>query len=109
MQRFAANICRLWEREPEFRRLYAAPPVLCLPHSRLLGAAAADNLPKKLQAEFTKQTAVLAQQYLTVLQEDVSHFCRMFDYRNSGSDADWGNSRDAGERAIWFLTAETVE
>lgn len=109
MQRFAANICRLWERESDFRRLYAAQPVLCLPHSRLLSEAAEENLPKKRQADFQKQTAALAQQYLTTLREDVSHFCRMFDYRNSGADADWGNSKDAVERAVWFLTGETVD
>lgn len=109
MERFAANICRLWERESDFRRLYAEQPVLCLPHCRLLTEAADANLPKKLQAEFEKQTAALAQQYLTTLQEDVSHFCKMFDYRNSGADADWGNSKDSVERAIWFLTAQAVE
>ena len=28
-----------------------------------------------------------------------------FDYRNNGEDADWGNSRDSIERAVWFLTS----
>ena len=28
----------------------------------------------------------------------------MFDYRNNGAEADWGNAKDSIERAIWFLT-----
>ena len=38
----------------------------------------------------------------TTVEADVTHFCRMFDYRNK--DGDWGNSRDAIERAIAYLT-----
>ena len=33
----------------------------------------------------------------------MTHFCRMFDYRSAGGD--WGNSRDAIERAMAWLTA----
>ncbi|MDE6745025.1 MAG: hypothetical protein K2J72_00150, partial [Oscillospiraceae bacterium] len=34
-----------------------------------------------------------------------SHYCSMYDYRNTGKDADWGNSRDSIERAIKFLVS----
>jgi len=30
----------------------------------------------------------------------------MFDYRNNGEDADWGNSKDAIERTVAFLDGE---
>ena len=55
--------------------------------------------------DFTKAAAQLCRNYLTELRGDVSHFCKMFDYRNNGEDADWGNSRDSIERAVWFLTS----
>ena len=42
--------------------------------------------------------------YLDELEKDVSHYCKMYDYRNTGKDADWGNSKDSIERAIKFLT-----
>ena len=31
----------------------------------------------------------------------------MFDYRNKNGD--WGNSKDAIERAMWFLTSRKAE
>ena len=36
-------------------------------------------------------------------RKDVTHFCRMFDYRNK--DSDWGNSKDAIERSIQYITS----
>ena len=44
----------------------------------------------------------LASKKFDEVSEDVSHFCKMFDYRNAGGD--WGNSRDSIERAIRLLT-----
>ena len=44
--------------------------------------------------------------YLKELGGDVRHFCDMFDYRNNGEDADWGNSKDAIERTVAFLDGE---
>lgn len=61
-------------------------------------------MSKKTAPDFTKAAAALCRQYLEGLRADVSHFCKMFDYRNTGEDADWGNSRDSIERAVWWLT-----
>ena len=44
----------------------------------------------------------LSLSYLQTVESDVTHFCRMFEYRNK--DGDWGNSKDAIERAIAYLT-----
>ena len=62
---------------------------------------------KKNAPDFAKAAATLCRKELTELRGDVSHFCKMFDYRNSGDDADWGNSRDSIERAIGWLTSRT--
>lgn len=45
----------------------------------------------------------LSRQYLQEVNADVTHFCRMFDYRNNGGD--WGNSRDSIERSIRYITS----
>lgn len=105
MERMLATVCRLWENERDFRQLFEAQNALCLPHFSLLSEAAAANMNKKNVPDFTKAAAALCRGYLTSLREDVSHFCKMFDYRNSGEDADWGNSRDSIERAVWWLTS----
>ena len=59
-------------------------------------------MSKKTAPDFAKAAAALCRTYLTGLRGDVSHFCRMFDYRNK--NADWGNSKDAIERSIAWLT-----
>ncbi len=42
--------------------------------------------------------------YLESLSADLKKYCSMYDYRNSGADADWGNSKDSIERTVEFLT-----
>ena len=105
MERMLATVCRLWENESDFRDLFREQEALCLPHFRQLISAAEKNMNKHSIGEFSKAASALSERYLTTLREDVSHFCKMFDYRNSGEGADWGNSRDSVERAVWFLTS----
>lgn len=105
MERMLATVCRLWETESEFRTLFTEQEFLCLPHFALLTQTAEKNMNKKNRPEFAKQSAALAKAYCTELHGDVAHFCKMFDYRNGGEDADWGNSRDSIERAVTFLTS----
>lgn len=92
----------LWQREEEFRQLYAAQPYICLPHYALaLGAG--QKLPRREAALFQEATTRLAQKALEALRQDVTRFCRMYDYRSAGGD--WGPSRDAVQRAVSWLTS----
>lgn len=102
MRHLVANTLKLWQTDPDFKALYSQQPYLCLPHYGM-ALEAAQKLPKKDFAAFESETTRLAKAYLAELSGDVTHFCRMFDYRNAGGD--WGNSRDAIERAIAWLTA----
>ena len=63
-------------------------------------------MPKKNFAPFSQVTTKLTKNYMDTVKGDVTHFCRMFDYRNKGGD--WGNSRDSIERAMEFLTSRPV-
>ncbi len=108
MSHFVSNICHIWEKEEDFRKLYAEQPLFCLPHCRMLTETSAE-MPRKYQAEFVRVTADITRNYLSELSGDVSHFCKMFDYRNNTPNKDWGNSKDSIERAIHWLTGETVE
>lgn len=105
MERMLDSVCRLWENERDFRRLFEEQPVLCLPHFSRLTEVAGLKMSKKYAPDFAKAAAALCRNYLTELRGDVSHFCKMFDYRNTGEDADWGNSKDSIERAVWWLTS----
>ncbi|HIW22645.1 MAG TPA: hypothetical protein H9988_01885 [Candidatus Acutalibacter stercoravium] len=97
---------KLWQTDGEFRQLYRQQPYICLRHyGQVLQAAA--KMPKKNLVLFEEVTTGLAKRYLEELNADVTHFCRMFDYRNAGGD--WGNSKDSIERAIRYLTSREPE
>lgn len=105
MERMLSTVYRLYENEPSFRTLYAEQEYICLPHYELLCSQAANHLSKKQLGDFIKTSTALTLNQLEQLNKDVSHYCQMFDYRNAGEDADWGNSRDAIERTVAFLTS----
>lgn len=99
------NLCKMYQNEPEFKKLYQEQSGLCYPHYQRLMADGQKYLSSKEYPAFAKDTAELTRRYLQGLKEDVDHFCTMFDYRNAGPNADWGNSRDAIERSIHYLTS----
>lgn len=105
MEQMADNLCKLWERERDFRDTFAAQPTLCLPHYALLTEAAGRTMGKRYRGEFGEAAAKLAHGELENLRADVKHFCSMFDYRNSGENADWGTSKDSVERCVHFFTS----
>ncbi len=105
MTKMLATVCRTWDSQREFRQLFEKQDCLCLNHFSALIDAASGSMSKKSQPEFAKAAAKLARDYLTALRGDVHHFCEMYDYRNNTADADWGNSKDSIERAIWYLTS----
>ena len=109
MSRLLATVCRLWEQERDFRDSFDRQEYLCLPHFTLLATIAEKEMNKKSAPDFQKASAALCRKQLESLQADVSHFCKMFDYRNSSDpNADWGNSRDSIERAVQFLSGREV-
>lgn len=107
MQKMLATVCRTWEEQKAFRDLFSEQEGLCLPHFAALIDTSA-GMDKKRRGDFAKAASDLCRRTLNDLQKDVSHFCKMFDYRSSGEDADWGNSKDAIERAVQFLTSREL-
>ncbi|HIQ59119.1 MAG TPA: hypothetical protein IAB22_06670 [Candidatus Merdivicinus intestinavium] len=104
LSRMLVTVADQYAKDPEFQKLFAEQEFLCLPHLERVLCAGADHLPKKLWPRFREAAVELARKPLREVGEDVSHFCKMFDYRNAGEGADWGNSRDSIERAIRLLT-----
>lgn len=92
-------------RHADFRALFCEQEFLCLPHYETLCGTAPAYLKKEEIDGFYADCEKLAKGYAEILYADVSKYCSMYDYRNAGKDADWGNSRDSIERAIAFLTS----
>lgn len=89
----------------DIKQLMSEQEYICLPHYDLLQSLAPAYLQKQELDSFTKMISGLTEKYIAALYEDVSHYCNMYDYRNTGKDADWGNSKDSIERAIRFLVS----
>ena len=92
----------------DIKQLMSEQEYICLPHYDLLQSLAPAYLQKQELDSFTKLISGLTEKYIAALYEDVSHYCNMYDYRNTGKDADWGNSKDSIERAIKFLVSRDV-
>ena len=94
----------LWEEDEDFRKKLAAQPYFCLPHYRRLLATAGARMSKKAYPAFRAACAERVEGYLSTLREDVSWFCKKFDYRYD--EEPWYNSRDSVERAMKFLRSD---
>ena len=91
--------------DAQFKKLFSEQEFICLPHFDLLQSIAPNYLKKQELDSFNEMCGQLTEKYMNTLYDDVSKFCSMYDYRSSGKDADWGNSRDSIERAVEFLTS----
>lgn len=109
MDKMIDNLYVLYNKENQFRQLFTQQQYLCLPHYHLLIKKAKSKLTKKNYKTFLSDSQLLSINHLKELAGDVHHFCSMFDYRNNSEEADWGNSRDAVERAINYLTSRKVD
>lgn len=104
MERFMVTLFEMYHKDKSFRELFSKQEYICMPHYELLMALSDEKLDKPTAKEFDKACADLVKNYLKTLCDDVSHYCDMYDYRNTGKDADWRGSKDSIERAIRFLT-----
>ena len=100
--RMFETVLLLWQREKEFRAKLNAQPMFCLPHYRRLLEVGKLSLNKKEFPDFLEAVGSIVRRYAETLGEDVSWFCKKFDYRYQ--DEPWKNSKDAVERTIRFLS-----
>ena len=98
------TVIGLWDTDEDFPPKLRAQPYFCLPHYRLLLEVGKARLSKKRFPEFAKECAGVVEPYFDQLREDVSWFCKKFDYRYDKEP--WYNSKDAVERAIIFLRSD---
>ena len=109
MTALISNTLKKYESDMEFRRLFEKQETLCLPHFYELCSAADKKMGRRFRGEFKSAAKELTLRSIESLHGDVKHFCDMFDNRNNGENADWGNSRDSLERAVLFLTSYDPE
>lgn len=102
-ERMIDTIYRTYERDGDFRKLFSQQDFFCFEHYTMLAAGASKKNMKRYGEEFISTLNEKTGNYLAELSADLKKYSSMYDYRNSGADADWGNSKDAIERTVKFL------
>lgn len=104
MERVFINAALLWDEDPDFKGKIKKQPYFCLDHYRRFVEAGQKNIHKKRFGGFYETVSEVEMAYFDKLREDVSWFCKKFDYRYENEP--WKDSKDAVERAIKFLTGK---
>lgn len=94
----------LYDEEKDFRASFEGVRSFCLPHYREYMLAAKRVLGKDGYADLVRAANGKVTAYLDSLKDDISLFCKKFDYRFD--DLPWGESKDSVERSIKFLSGE---
>lgn len=102
-----SNTVYIWETDEEFRRKFSKQRCFCLPHYARLLEYARSELSKKQFADFFETARGIEKKYIDSLGEDVSLFCKKFDYRYK--DEPWGNEKDSVPRALDFISGGKTE
>ena len=102
-----ATVCYLWESEAQFREKFRDMPFFCLPHYRAMLDYASKKMSKRNFRDFYDMAHALEMEYVKTLENDVSWFCKKFDYRYD--EEPWYNAKDSVPRAIRFLTGASDE
>ena len=106
LKRMLANAVYMWETDPAFVTKVKAQKYICLEHFTSLLQAASGRMNKKRFAALYEDFSLPTYSYLSELCDDVSHFCKKFDYRYENEP--WGNAKDSVERSIKFLSGEKL-
>ena len=99
-----ATAVYLFESDPDFATKFEKAPYFCLPHYRAMIEYAQAKMNKKLFPDFYRTAYAIEDSYIKTLNEDVSWYCKKFDYRYD--DEPWYNSKDSVPRAVKFLTGD---
>ena len=94
----------LWQNDENFVPKLRSQPYFCLPHYKRMLSYAQSRLPKRDLKSFVAQCEEIQNAYIEELNEDVSWFCKKFDYRYN--DEPWYNSKDSVERSMKFLRSD---
>ena len=97
----------LWESDDAFRKKFSKSPYFCLPHYRVMIDYASKKMSKKNYSCFSDAAYGVVEKYIDSLQNDVSWFCKKFDYRYDAEP--WYNSKDSVQRSIKFLSGDPRE
>lgn len=101
-EKMISNMLWLWDTDDEFKKKFSNQKYFCLPHYEMILKAGRNELNKKKFPEFYKQAEEIEKKYIEELGNDVSWFCKKFDYRYDSEP--WYNAKDSVSRSVTFLS-----
>lgn len=104
-EKYLDNTVHLWKKDQAFRALFAAQLWFCLDHYAGLMDQGQQQLSEDSFSTFSAALNAIMSRYVKKLREDVTGFCRTFDYR-SGSTPMTEDQRSAVGRSADFLSGE---
>ena len=107
IDRYNEVIMHMFSHDSEFRHKFMNTKSHCLPHTASLLRTAAAKLSQNDASDFVSALAKSNKEYFEELEHDVEWFTLKFDYRNK--EKPWGNSKNAIQRAMRFLSTDTGE
>lgn len=102
-----ATVVYLFESDYEFGKKLDKQPFFCLPHYRAMLEYASKKMPKRIFADFYDRAEKIELRYLDELSNDVSWFCKKFDYRCD--EEPWYNAKGSVNRGVKFLGGRFTE
>ena len=106
LSKMIETACILWNSDPDFTKKFAVQPYFCLRHYEKMMRVAPVFIDRKKLSEFYKIAEGIQLKYLSALKDDVSFFCKKFDYRYQ--DEPWGTAKDSVERTISLLNGRKL-
>ncbi len=104
MEHMIETIYITFEKDRDFRNMFAEQPTICLPHYEKLLTGVKKSGLKRYGDEFRQTLKEIVKRQLDEVNCDLKHFCSMFDYRNRGCD--WGNSKTSIQRTLKLRAGE---
>ncbi len=104
ISRMIQTIYRTYEQQRDFRDMFNAQPQFCLKHFELLMSGLDKKQMRRYGGEFAENLTRITADYSKKLYEDVSEYCKVYDYRSAGERKATEDQLNSVENTIAFLT-----
>jgi hypothetical protein len=100
MEKYCAQIEKMFGENPEFKKLFAKAEGFCLPHYLKLSEASKNK-------DFFKALKNLQNNALENICSGIKYFTEKYDYKNAGKP--WKGNEDALKKSINFMHGKAIE
>jgi len=109
ISRMIETIYRTYEEQRDFREMFNGQPQFCLPHYERLMAGLEKRNMRHFGGAFADNLTRITGDYVKSLYEDVSEYCKVYDYRSAGEKQLTESQLLSVENSIAFLTGRKAD